>query len=425
MQRTANPCMPVRFRPRPPKLKRPCGVFILDNWCYRTGPVRIRVSFGAINRIFLFELWGAMPYNRCMIETITLTDFRNHKSGRITTHGRHNIIITGPNGAGKTAILEAVSMLSGDRGLRGTGWGEIARFDGLGGFSVFAQLSDDTELSVYFNSGDTNRHARIDGDTANLAELGARLRMVWVTPREDRLFIDGSAERRAFFDRLVASFDATHNGRIARHAKLLSERAFALKCGRDAHWLDAIDAQIAGTAVAIADARIKYAGELNYFLTDCAISVRGRVEEMILNGAPAGGAEREYLKYLGENRELIGDKMILDGVHKSDFGVFNHALKLPVHLTSTGQQKTVLLNIILAHAKLLRTKTGCRPLILLDEAAAHLDDAARTRLFYELGQTDAQVWATGLDPNVFRNIADAAFVTCTNGEINNILVPGK
>lgn len=366
-----------------------------------------------------------MPYNRCMIETITLTDFRNHKSGRITTHGRHNIIITGPNGAGKTAILEAVSMLSGDRGLRGTGWGEIARFDGLGGFSVFARLSDDTELSVYFNSGDTNRHARIDGDTANLAELGARLRMVWVTPREDRLFIDGSAERRAFFDRLVASFDATHNGRIARHAKLLSERAFALKCGRDAKWLDAIDAQIAGTAVAIADARIKYAGELNYFLADCAISVRGRVEEMILNGAPAGGAEREYLKYLGENRELVGDKMILDGVHKSDFGVFNHALKLPVHLTSTGQQKTVLLNIILAHAKLLHTKTGCRPLILLDEAAAHLDDAARTRLFYELGQTDAQVWATGLDPNVFRDVPDATFVACTDGEINNILTPGK
>lgn len=360
-----------------------------------------------------------------MIETITLTDFRNHKSGRIATHGRHNIIITGPNGAGKTAVLEAVSMLSGDRGLRGAGYNDIARFDGAGGFSVFAALSDDSEISVYFNTGDTNRRARIDGDAATLAELGARLRMVWLTPREDRLFIDSGAERRAFFDRLVASFDAAHNGRVARHAKLLSERAFALKSGRDAHWLDAIDAQIAGTAVAIADARIKYAGELNYFLTGCAVSVRGRVEQMLLDGMPAGGAEREYLKYLGENRALVGDKMVLDGVHKSDFGVFNHALKLPAHLTSTGQQKTVLLNIILAHAKLLHTKTGRRPLILLDEAAAHLDADARARLFDELGQTDAQVWATGLDPNVFRDVPDATFVACTDGEINNILTPGK
>lgn len=393
------------------KIKTPLWRFYFGYWCYLL--------------VFLFELWSAIPYNHSMIETITLTDFRNHKSGRIATHGRHNIIITGPNGAGKTAVLEAVSMLSGDRGLRGAGYNDIARFDGTGGFSVFAALSDDSEISVYFNAGEANRRARIDGDTANLAELGARLRMVWLTPREDRLFIDSGAERRAFFDRLVASFDAAHNGRVARHAKLLSERAFALKSGRDAHWLDAIDAQIAGTAVAIADARIKYAGELNYFLTGCAVSVRGRVEQMLLDGMPAGGAEREYLKYLGENRELIGDKMILDGVHKSDFGVFNHALKLPVHLTSTGQQKTVLLNIILAHAKLLHTKTGRRPLILLDEAAAHLDADARARLFDELGQTDAQVWATGLDPNVFRDVPDATFVACTDGEINNILTPGK
>ncbi len=356
-----------------------------------------------------------------MIETITLTDFRNHKSGRITTHGHRNVIITGPNGAGKTAVLEAVSMLSGERGLRGAGYNDIARFDGAGGFSVFAVLSDDTELSVYFNAGDTNRRARIDGDNATLSELGAQLRMVWLTPREDRLFVDSAADRRAFFDRLVASFDATHNGRVARISKLLSERAFAIKSGCDVHWLNAIDNQIAATAVAIADARIKYAGELNYFLDGCAVSVTGTVEKMLIDGAPAAAAEREYLEYLKNNRELIGDKMVLDGPHKSDFGVFNSALRLPAHLTSTGQQKTVLLNIILAHAKLIHVKTGRRPLILLDEAAAHLDATARARLFAELGAADAQVWATGLEQGVFTDVPDAVFVTCTNGEINNIL----
>ena len=359
-----------------------------------------------------------------MIETITLTNFRNHKMCRVQTHGRHNIIITGPNGAGKTALLEAVSMLSGDRGMRGAPMTDIARFNGDGGFSVFARLNDDTELSVYYNSGDSNRRARIDGDAATLSDLSALLRMVWITPREDRLFTDSAAERRTFFDRLAASFDATHSGRVGRLAKLLSERAFALKNGRDSRWVDALDAQIAGTAVAVAAARIQYAGELNYFLPDCAITVSGTLEQMLID-KNAATAEREYTEYLHNTRDLVGDKMVLDGPHKSDFGVFNNVLNLPAALTSTGQQKTVLLNLILAHAQLVHTKTRHRPLILLDEAAAHLDSNARARLFNDLGATDAQVWATGLDANVFADVPDAVFVACMDGEINNILVPGN
>ena len=187
-----------------------------------------------------------------MIETITLTDFRNHKMCRLHTHGRHNVIITGPNGAGKTAILEAVSMLSGDRGMRAAPMTDIARFNGNGGFSVFAALNDDTEISVFFNAGDTNRRARIDGDAATLSDLSSLVRMVWLTPREDRLFVDSAAERRAFFDRLVTSFDSSHAPRVGRLAKLLSERAFALKNGRDTRWIDALDTQIAGASVAIA-----------------------------------------------------------------------------------------------------------------------------------------------------------------------------
>ena len=358
-----------------------------------------------------------------MIETLVLADFRNHTMCRIKTHGRHNVVITGPNGAGKTAILESLSILSGDRGMRGAQMGDIARFDGNGGFSVFATLSDDTEIAVSFNSGDTNRHAQIDGDAAPLVELTARIPMIWVTPREDRLFIDSAAERRAFFDRLVAGFDSTHSGRVARFSKLLSERAFALKSGRDMRWVDVLDDQIAATAIAIADARIKYAGELNYFLKNCAISVSGMVEQMMIDGRPAGDTERTYREYLGNTRDIVGDKMIVDGIHKSDFGVFNKKLNLPAHLTSTGQQKTTLMELILAHAKLLHTRTNRHPIILLDEAAAHLDNAARAQLFLELGKTDAQVWATGLDADVFHDIPDAVFVSCADGKISNILVP--
>lgn len=377
MQRTANPCMPVRFRLWPPII---------------------------------------------MIETLVLTDFRNHTMCRIKTHGRRNVIIVGPNGSGKTAILEALSILSGDRGMRGAQMNDVARFDGTGGFSIFATLSDDTELSVSFDAGDTNRHARIDGDNAPLTQLNFHLPMVWITPREDRLFVDAASERRAFFDRLVSSFDATHSGRVARFSKLLSERAIALKSGRDMRWVDALDDQIAATATAIADARIKYAGELNYFLENIAVSVSGMVEQMLIDGRTPGDTERAYREYLGGAREIVGDKMIVDGVHKSDFGVFNKKLNLPAHLTSTGQQKTVLMELILAHAKLLHTRTNNHPFILLDEAVAHLDANARKKLFAELGESNAQVWATGLDMAAFDGVPDAIFVSCKDGDISNILV---
>jgi len=118
---------------------------------------------------------------------------------------------------------------------------------------------------------------------------------------------------------------------------------------------------------------------------------------------------------------LIGDKMVLDGPHKSDFGVFNNELKLPAHLTSTGQQKTAIIDLILAHAKLVHTKTGHSPIILLDEAAAHLDKNARANMFRALAESNAQVWATGLAPEIFADINNAVFVACENGEISNIV----
>lgn len=377
MQRTANPCMPVRFRPWPP--------------------------------------------NSIMIENLTLTDFRNHKTSRIDMRGARNIIIVGENGAGKTAILEAVSMLSGDRGMRGSDMTDIARFDGNGGFSVYGETTDGDSVSVYFNSNDTNRRAKINDESATLSELGKLLQIVWISPKEDRLFVDSSADRRAFFDRLANNFDPQHNGRTAKFNKLLSERAFALKSGADTNWLNALDDQLAGTAVTIAAARVQYAGQVNYFLSGFSVSVDGLLEKMIIAGQPAAAVEREYRNYLAKNRELVSDKMVLDGPHKSDFGMFNNELKLPVKLTSTGQQKMALFDLILAHTNLLHTKTHRSTIALFDEAAAHLDAGARAKIFGTLSKTHTQVWATGLDEKSFVDIPNAIIVTCKNGKISNIL----
>ena len=366
---------------------------------------------------------GSIPTlasNKKMINQIILTNFRNHTCSKIKVDNVKNIIITGLNGAGKTAIIEAISLLSGERGLRGVDMQNLARFNGDGRFSVFATLNDDSNVCVYMNDTDTNRHAKIDNKNVPLNELGKKIRIVWLTPHEDRIFTDSASERRVFFDRLIASFEPAHTGRISRINKLLSERAGIIKRGGDTKWLDSIDEQIAATSVSIAAGRIRYAAEINYFFENGAVSVSGTLETSLLKNT-ATETEKQYFEYLQNNRDLIGDKMVIDGVHKSDFGVFNKILKLPAHITSTGQQKSILIDLILAHAKLIHVKTGEQPLILLDEAAAHLDESARIRLFTELNKSNAQVWATGLDINVFKNIPNAVFVTCQNGAISNIV----
>jgi len=359
-----------------------------------------------------------------MIQQITVTNFRNHTSSRIITDGYKNIIITGLNGAGKTALLEAISLLSGERGLRGAETQMMARFNGDGGFSVFAKTDDDSDICVFLTPNDTTRHAKIDNENVTLSDLAKKLRIVWLTPKEDRIFVESASDRRAFFDRLAASFEPAYIGRITRLNKLMAERAGAIKSGANKNWLDALDKQIASTSVAIAAGRIRYAAEINYFFEVGAVSVDGMLEKLVIE-TTATNAEKLYFEYLTKNRELTGDKMVIDGVHKSDFGVFNKKLNLPTNITSTGQQKSILLDLILAHTKLIHIKTNKEPLILLDEAAAHLDEEARLHLFQELNKSSAQVWATGLDVNVFKNIPDAVFVTCQNGTISNIVMTEK
>ena len=358
-----------------------------------------------------------------MIQQITLTNFRNHECSRIIIGDAKNVVITGLNGAGKTAVLEALSLLSGERGLRGADIQTMARFDGNGGFSVFVSTEDENDICVFLNGGESNRRAKINNENVPLSELSKKLRIVWLTPREDRIFMESASDRRAFFDHLITNFEPSHIGHVSHLNKLLSERASVIKNGADKNWLDALDKQIVAMAVSVAASRIRYASEINYFFESGAVSVNGMLENMLIEN-PATMVEDAYFEYLQSNRDLVGDKMVIDGAHKSDFGVFNRVLNLPAQITSTGQQKSILIDLILAHAKLIRIKTGAKPLILLDEAASHLDSDVRTKLFSDLNELDAQIWVTGLDMNIFENIPNAVFVTCQNGKISNIVKSG-
>jgi DNA replication and repair protein RecF len=358
-----------------------------------------------------------------MIKTLTITNFRNHESYRIHADNARAIIITGPNGSGKTSIIEAISCLSAGTGLRGATMNEILRIEAIDGFGVVANIADETEISVSWSVGDTYRRAVVDGDKIALSDLSAYLRMIWITPKEDRVFLDEKSDRRAFFDRLIAAFDPVHSGRTMKLSKLLSERSFALKNGAASEWLGGIEKQIAETAVSVAAARVKYVAEVNYFLSqepkaksqepkavEYIVRLSGWLEDKLTSGMLASDVERQYLEYIGRERNLVGDKMTIDGAHRSDFSMFNKSLNMDVSMTSTGQQKSALMALVVAHAKLLRAVKNVSPLILLDEAVAHLDDVARKNLFDALDATDAQVWCTGIDKELFGGIDGAMFI---------------
>ncbi|MCL1892027.1 MAG: AAA family ATPase [Alphaproteobacteria bacterium] len=356
-----------------------------------------------------------------MFDTLTLTNFRNHEFGRINSAGFKNIVITGPNGSGKTAILEAISMLSNNGGLRGAAGAEIARIQGDSSFAVNAELENETNLSVSYSAPDAGRKLRVDGDASPIAAASKFLRLVWLTPKEDRLFAESASDRRAFLDRMAAGFDPVHSGRVARLAKLLSERAFALKSGADATWLNAIESQLAATAASVAAARVAYAAQLNHFLqaeTNARIVLSGWFESRLAGGANCVDAEKEYATYLAANRTIIADKMVIDGAHKSDFSMFRSDIDMNAGMMSAGQQKKLLLLLIIANAKLLYARTSTPVVILLDEAVAHLDGDNIRDLFARLDASPAQIWMTGANSDSFNGVNNALIVSCMDGRID-------
>ena len=376
------------------------------------------------------------PVRRALwLSRLVVEQFRSYAAAEMTTD-RRPVVLTGPNGAGKTNLLEAISLLVPGRGLRQAKLGELdrrgpvgAEIDVAGVWAIAATVMtpegprelgtgrDPTlEPATTLRRRD-RRLVKIDHAFARRQqELGEILATVWLTPQMDGLFRDGATARRRFLDRLVCGFDPAHTGRISGYEKTLRERARLLKAGRsDDAWISALEDGMARHGVAIAAARRELIARLNQA---CALGVgrfpraglmlAGEVESW-LDRTPALEAESRFRTRLVESRRQdaeAGGAAV--GPHRSDLKVRRLDKDAPAEICSTGEQKALLISIVLAYARLLELHRGVVPLILLDEIAAHLDLALREALFDEILALGAQAWLTGTDAATFAVLGDAA-----------------
>lgn len=360
---------------------------------------------------------------RSMLSRLTLSDFRNHEDALIVP--RHPfVVLTGENGAGKTNILEAISLLTPGRGLRGAALSQMARQGGRGGFGVAAQVDGVTLGTGASPDAPDRRQARIGGVAHATSALAEYLSILWLTPAMDRLFTESAGGRRRFLDRLTLALrpaHATHSTRyeaaMRARNKLLADSAR----GWDEHWLSALEAQMAGHGAAIAEARDDMVAQLNAVL---AQAVEGPFARPVLAlDAPEGdgGAlldEEALLIRLREGRRRdAAAGRTLSGPHRVDLSVRHAAKDQPAALCSTGEQKALLLSIILGHAALVGQARGHAPLLLLDEVAAHLDPGRRIALFDRLAATGSQIWMTGTEAALFDGIGEATRLHVADGQV--------
>jgi DNA replication and repair protein RecF len=355
------------------------------------------------------------------INRLTLSDFRNYSSLRIET-SRPLVALTGQNGAGKTNVLEALSLLVPGRGLRGSAFNVIARLNGSDSWGVAADIEtpeDEFKIGTSFegdptseDGGNSGRNAMVDGEVQRSSGvLTNYLKMLWLTPAMDRLFAGPASDRRRFFDRLVAAFDAHHGARVSAFEKLMRERNFLLQDPRcDYVWLTSIERQMSEHAIAIASARNAAANTLaRHFAAHADTSpfpwgilqLVGDIEQLSAH-IPAVQAEEEYAKILYDSRNADrAQQRTLKGPHRTDFSVTHGPKNAPAELCSTGEQKALLIGLILAQARSVKELVGAAPILLLDEVAAHLDAFRRRGLFEALTELGVQAWMTGTDENLF------------------------
>jgi DNA replication and repair protein RecF len=356
------------------------------------------------------------------ITGFNLTNFRCYDAAALAALPCGPIVLYGPNGAGKTNVLEAVSLLSPGRGLRGVKAAEIQRHGADAAWAVAAEAETPygpTRIGTGLDPATDRRVVRINGDAAKgQSALTDYLACVWLTPQMDRLFLDAASARRKFLDRLVFAFDAGHSGRTTRFENAMSQRSKILReHGRpDPSWLDALEAGIAETGVAIAAARLEFVQRLQQACDAAAagedhlfprawLAMRGTLEELLCN-APALEIEDLYKYQLKQSRQV--DAMTggaATGPHKSDLYVTYAAKSMPAAQCSTGEQKALLIGIVLAHSRLIAAEKGAPPVLLLDEVAAHLDDTRRAGLYDLLNALGGQVWMTGTDASLFDALA--------------------
>jgi DNA replication and repair protein RecF len=358
------------------------------------------------------------------VRRLTLHDYRSYAGLRLETDPRP-VVLSGPNGAGKTNLLEAVSFLSPGRGLRGARLGEVDRIGG-GAWSVSARVAGPrgaTDLATGREpDGERERRTtRIDGTPAtSQAALAEVASVVWLTPAMDRLFSEGASARRRFLDRLVLAGDAEHAAQTARYSHALRERLRLLRAGRvEPAWLRVLEARIAAAGVAIAAARREAVRGLSGALAAAPgwlpqpdLALDGTLEGW-LDDAPALEAEARFAEALAAGRGADAESGTTAlGPHRSDLLVQDHASGRAARDCSTGQQKALLIAVVLAEARLRAAAGEQQPLLLLDEVVAHLDGERRAGLFEELAALGAQAWLSGTDAAIFAPLgARAQFFT--------------
>ena len=370
------------------------------------------------------------------ISKLSLTDYRNYASLNISLEPGP-VVLTGDNGAGKTNLLEAISFLAPGRGFRRATLAEVAREDASGTFAIHACI-DGPEgpaeigtgtIAQDILTGEAIRKVRINGANARSADaLLEWLRVIWLTPAMDGLFTGPASERRRFLDRLVLTVSTSHGQMSSAYEKAMRDRNRMLTDNvRDIGWFEAVEAQMAEAGAAVAAARVetlRLIGDMIERLPDSGpfpqadLSLDGSLEALVAE-MPAVEAEERFRRMLAEGRER--DRAVgraVEGPHRSDLRVRHRPKDMPAELCSTGEQKALLVAIILSHARLCGEMSGLAPILLLDEIAAHLDSGRRAALFSILDELGCQSFMTGTEPALFSSLhGRAQFLTVSHGSV--------
>jgi DNA replication and repair protein RecF len=335
-----------------------------------------------------------------MLDQLDLTDFRNHAALRFRPEGQF-IILHGANGAGKTNILEGVSLLVPGRGLRRAALAEMARKAGAGGFSVSALANGNQFGTAVSANSPGRRQVHINSAVTTINDLAEYFAILWLTPAMDRLFADGASARRRFLDRLVLALDPAHATHSSRYENALKQRNRMLGEGQqDAAWFDAIEARLAEHGAAIAAARSAMLEQLFVAVEAMPPSPFAKPKLTLAGDGLSDASVLADAFRSGRSRDRAA-KRTLNGPHRADLEVIHASHGLPAVNCSTGEQKALLLSVILAHAGLVKQIRGAPPILLLDEVAAHLDPDRRAALFERLADTGSQVWMTGTEEQLF------------------------
>lgn len=345
-----------------------------------------------------------------MLSRLVLTDVRNHQALSIAPDAEPGfVVLFGPNGAGKTNVLEAVSLLAPGRGLRRAALSEVARSDGPGGFGVAATLADDVTLATgTLAAAPERRVVRVNGAAAPATALAERLAVLWLTPAMDRLFTEAAGGRRRFLDRLTLAIEPGHARDGARYEAAMRDRNRLLADPLpDPDWLAALEAQMAQHGAALDAARRRTVAALDAALAAQPTGEIARARIALDGWTGDAGALADALR-TGRARDAAAGRT-LAGPHRADLIVTHIDKARPAATASTGEQKALLLGIVLAHAELVAQLTGHAPVLLLDEVAAHLDPVRRAALFARLAPL-GQVWMTGTERALFDGIDAATWV---------------